>query len=280
MPLIRYGAGLLRRGDALAASVACCCGPGGCTDLPCPRYCVETGTTTDPEGECPPGWNTRTGWDGGCRKVTPLMFIGEGATCEDCTSQTAPEGLADYQVSCIGYCCTNEFTDFCLPDPCCTCSESCAHPAGAPDGVIIDNSGLNANGEGFSRTGQVSGEPSDRNWTNGSYGVEWARYYPDQIGQCYFWWYSVNACLTVIDAGSATTPRISLGILRERFRLYGCVDGVWQDITATAVTNGPLERFFTFGTPTGAESAFGGVPCPTDPDDDFLDPIIDCNPLP
>jgi hypothetical protein len=237
------------------------CEPRPCEES-CVQWCEQIGTLTDPEDPCPPGYAGSNGW---CRKLT------QKADCDRCDepSLPAPPGLTDYEVNCIGYCCdidsTEAVNEVCYPTPCCTCSDDCTVTDPASD-----NSGLDEHGQGVSRSGFVSGSPP---------AVAWARGYPDRIGLCYFWWRSDISCTVVVQAGTPFTPQISAGNSATRYTLYGCVDGEFVDITSIATTNGPfITRADTGGI--GAESAFGGFPCPTEVALNFLDPTIECNPLP
>lgn len=235
-------------------------------DIACLTWCEQIGTLADPETSCPEGFSGNSGW---CRRVSGVL------DCEGCTSTAfpAPDGLTDYEVNCIGYCCDYDpganVLEVCQQTPCCDCSDNCTVSA------FVDDDDRNENGEGYRRIGFPAGEPV--NWGGVIRNVEWARGYPDRIGSCYFWWYSLNTCTTVLSEGP---PRTSGSISRERWRLYSCVDGEFVDVTDTYTTNGPFEQTNFVVNPVGAESAFGGVPCPAEPSSDFLPPTIDCNPLP
>jgi hypothetical protein len=263
MTLITWDNGPVFKNGAVGTEQACCCNqpPPDC-DVTCQQWCEQIGTLVDPEGACPEGY---TGTDGWCRKLT------QPGDCDECNSTAlpAPEGLEDYSVECVGYCCdiddTEAVVEVCFPTPCCDCSANCTFTD-----PIIDNSGLDQYGQGTSRSGFTAGAPA---------GVQWARGYPDRLGLCYFWWRSDVACTVIVQIGTPSTPQISAGNSVTRLTIYGCVDGEWVDITSTVTTNGPfISRTDTGGI--GAESAYGGIPCPTEAEEDFIDPDIECNPLP
>jgi len=166
----------------------------------------------------------------------------------------------------------------CAPENPCSCAncdlsqfleEDSKEPC-TPDGtaVVIN--------QGYAKVGIVAG-------SGGPAGVQYAEGYPELLGDCdWFWWRATNSC--VVATGSLGFPgAYSYSSTQwEKWILYQCEDGVLTDITATATTNGPFEYLQFFGgNATGSESvACGGVPCPNDPDQNYLEPTIDCNEFP
>jgi hypothetical protein len=130
--------------------------------------------------------------------------------------------------------------------------------------------------QGYGKIGIVAG-------SSGPTGVQYADGYPEELGNCdWFWWRGSNYC-TVASASLGFPGAYSYVTTQwEKWILYRCEDGVLTDITDTATTNGPFEYFQLFGgNATGGESAAcGGIPCPNDPDQDYLVPTIDCNEFP
>jgi hypothetical protein len=268
MTLITWNGGPIFRDGAVSTEQACCCDtppppPPDC-DVTCLRWCEQSGTLIDPEQPCPDGYSKSFFGesDALCVKYT------ESDNCEDgCDEESlpAPESLQDYAVGCIGYCCNNKTV--CNAVPCCECTENNCEIISNP---IYDNSGLDQYGQGISRSGFTAGGPNS---------VQWARGYPDKYISCFFWWLSNVECTVVVQAGTPTTPTIYAGNGVQKWTLYGCQDGEYVDMTSTFTTNGPfISRYDTGGI--GAESAYGGVPCPTEAPEDFLYPEFDCNPLP
>jgi hypothetical protein len=130
--------------------------------------------------------------------------------------------------------------------------------------------------QGYAKTALVAG-------SGGPTGVQYAEGYPEALGNCdWFWWRATNSCL--VASASLGFPGFYSYVSSqwEKFILYKCEDGELTDITDTATTNGPFEQYQIFGgDPVGGESAAcGGIPCPNDPDQDYLVPTVDCNEFP
>jgi hypothetical protein len=160
------------------------------------------------------------------------------------------------------------------PNPC-TCDDcrvSDFLQEGTPS--CLDGSGFDIF-QGYQRSGLLRG-------SNGPAGVEYAEGYPEILGYCWFWWQANNSCVVAVGSLGCCGAYSYAGTIREKWTLYACKDGEYIDITSTATTNGPFTSLTNYGGgATGSESvACGGVVCPDDPNSDFLEPIIDCNPLP
>jgi len=259
--LYRYEGKLLFRNGALATSENCCC-QDPCDLLDCAVVCEQLGTLANPaEGQCPPGWISHNGW---------CATVDFDPGCETCNAvdRPAPAGLENYTVTCVGVCCPDDTGYRCGTFGCCDAPAGCDNPP-----LVEDVSGLDEHGQGTRRFGYaVPTMPGNTLWAPG---------YPYRLlTGCYFFWRSSISCSVIIDAGSPTSPRISLGIGVDRYTVWRWSDGEWSDATGSVTTNGPIFINFDSGA-TGAESAFGGVPCPEGCiDREFLEPTINCNEFP
>jgi hypothetical protein len=162
-------------------------------------------------------------------------------------------------------------------EDCCTCEDKdCVYPNATEDFRIPLVIGGVTILEGPTREGFVGGAPP---------GVEWALGYPEELGDCdWFWWNALNECVVPIaELGFGPGFYRYAASWRTKFTLYKCRDGELTDVTDTATTNGPFGGLFDSvnGSATGAQSAASGqVLCPDPPPEEFLEPTADCNPLP
>jgi hypothetical protein len=120
-------------------------------------------------------------------------------------------------------------------------------------------------------------------WPAGPADLEYKPEYLENPDNCIrFWWRANNTC--VVASVSLGPPGFYRYVAtdRERWTYYECRNKSLVDITSDAVAAGTLDSLQTFGIPPGGATGSASaacpdlVPCPDDPDEDFLKPTLEC----